>query len=550
MKTKKWIIIISIILVVIIIAGIVIGICLKNRNKEGNEEVATGSKWGDTYYAYLKEAIKEEDLTEAEEKYGMIQDMKDAKLQFCEVEENQDPTMIMTYKKDENSYVNVYQVTDENKVIYVAYKQPTEIEYLYNIEKDNYSWYIHTNNTSSDSYSSLKNIVDNLKKNSTKSEESSNVNIAEIEADYTINKDEAEISQEIDGGEVITISKFDEIFIKPGIEQNKQIDFNSEMKEKDLKDEITQAVEEYQKETQKVTDEIKEDIAKKVEEVKAKMEKIEKAKEEAKKGLKVGEYTLKYGKYVEYVGDYKTEGVLVLNPGGTCSLSANWQGKGYKAKNFKYKVGTYDFSQDIEPNYYVGIALLNEDGTINSKYMATSNTTLSDGDLGMFKYVEGTDNTTTTSKNENVVSTPIPDNQSSKGKLTSFEYDTSANNPIATGKYYRGKDTGTESVLEIKNATGNSFDFSINAIYMLPAGYPNLGEISGTAKAIKGGSYVCTFHEDGSYGFDYNIFFRIAGGETNPTITIEDEWMYVTGRTDGETPYCGHNVTFEGTYSK
>lgn len=47
--------------------------------------------------------------------------MQDAKIQFCEVDENQ--TMIMTYKKNNNPYVNVYQINDKNEVNYIAHKQ-------------------------------------------------------------------------------------------------------------------------------------------------------------------------------------------------------------------------------------------------------------------------------------------------------------------------------------------------------------------------------------------------------------------------------------------
>jgi hypothetical protein len=564
MKKKVLLIVIPIVLVIIIAISIVIGIILKKKN-ESEDEILTGSTWGDTYYAYLKEAIKEKDLNDAEEKYGMMLDMKDAKLQFCGVEENQDPTMIMTYKKNESSYVNVYQITDDKKVVYIAYKQPTEVEYLYDIEKDEYSWYVHTKETSSDSYSSLKNIVNNLNENSTKSEESDNVNIAELEADYTINEDEAEITQETVNGETLSISKLDEIFVKPEIEQNKQIDFDVDIKEKDLKEGIATAVQDYKNENQKLTDEIKENVSKKVEEIKAKKEEIEKAKkeveekkaaEEAKKGLKVGNYTLNYGKYV---GVYAATGeTLVLNADGTCQLTTNWSGEGEKVNNYKYKVDTYDFAQDITPHYSEGIGLLNEDGTLAYRYMPLSNTSISDGDMNRFDYSGTVDSSKTTTSSNDVQTNNTSSNttssksntQSSEGQLTSFEYDTSANDPISAGTYYRDKGSGTESVLEIKNPTGNSFEFSINAIYMTQAGYPNLGEASGTAKAIKGGGYVYTTHEDGEYGYDYNIFFRIAGGGSNPTITIEDEcYMYSLGKTE-ISPLCGHNVTFEGSYTK
>ena len=47
-------------------------------------------------------------------------------------------------KKDENQYVNVYQVFDDNQISVSSYQQPTYIEYLYDIAKNKYSWYIHT----------------------------------------------------------------------------------------------------------------------------------------------------------------------------------------------------------------------------------------------------------------------------------------------------------------------------------------------------------------------------------------------------------------------
>ena len=217
-KKKVLLIIIPIVLVIVIIAAVIIGLVL-NKNSEEDESV--GSKWGDTYYAYLKDAINEKDLTAAEEKYGMMLDMKDAKLQFCEVEENQNPTMIMTYKKNESSYINVYQLTDEKKVNYIAYKQPTELEYLYDIAKDEYSWYVHTTENENESYSSLKSVSNKLKESSTKSDSSENVNIAELQADYTIKKEEAEITTETTDGNTLSYKKFDEIFVKPNIEQNK-----------------------------------------------------------------------------------------------------------------------------------------------------------------------------------------------------------------------------------------------------------------------------------------------------------------------------------------
>lgn len=559
MKKKIWLIIIPIILVIIIVSAIVVAILLKKGN-EKDDEISTGSTWGDTYYAYLKEAITEKDLTEAEEKYGMKLDMKDAKLQFCEVEENQDPAMIMTYQKNESSYVNVYQITDNKKVTYVSYKQPTEVEYLYDIAKDEYSWYVHTNETTGDSYSSLKNIVNNLKGNSTKSEDSNNVNIAELEADYTINKDEAEISQETVNGETLTISKFDEIFVKPEIEQNKQIDFNVDIKEKDLKNVMKDAVDNYEKDSKKLTEEVKQEVSKKVEETKKKIEEVNKAKEElekkkaeeeaVKKGLAVGKYTLKYGVYTSDIHENGLYGTITLNYGGTFHIKSNYDESSAQKIAGRDEDGKYEVKLNQSDGYGGTTNIIKF--TTNSGYIfyfeVLNNDSLTDQYHGYYygttkkTYPEVSSNSSSSSATSNNTST-----SSQESGLTSFEYDTVVNDPIAAGTYYRNKGSGTESILEIKNPTGNSFDFSINAIYMTQAGYPNIGEISGTAKAIKGGGYV--FHTtEGS--LEYNIFFKVAGGGSNPTITIEDEcYMYSSGKTN-DSPFCGHNVTFEGTYSK
>ena len=103
-------------------------------------------------------------------------------------------------------------------------------------------------------------------------------------------------------------------------------------------------------------------------------------------------------------------------------------------------------------------------------------------------------------------------------------------------------------MLKIKSSSNNSFDFSIEAIYTSVPGAPNIGQIEGTAKAIKGGRFVFSTKEGSGtgYGYEYNIFFKVNGN----TIEIEDEcYMNRSGKTE-VNPVAGHNVTFEGTYSK
>lgn len=557
MKKKVLLIILPIILVIAIVAAIVVAVIV-NKNKE---EESTGSKWGDTYYAYLKDAVNEEDINIAESKYGIILGMKDSKIQFCEVDEGQDPTMIMTYKKENNSYVNVYQITDKNKVNYIAYKQPTEVEYLYNIEKDEYSWYIHEMGTDSDSYSSLKNISDKLKQNAEESNNSKSDYVAEMVADYTIKKEEATITQETTDGETITLDKFDEIFVRPEIEPNKQIDFNCDIKDKDLKKEIKSAVDSYKKDSKKITDAVKEVVAKKVEEVRAKKESIAKAKtdvenkkkaEEYSKGLKVGNATLKYGVYT-YTGEggytpgQTLKGEITLKPEGKFHIKSNFDDMSGQAASYD-EDGTYTIELDRDDGYggksnyirfkgdkgYSMVFDVYKDNSFSDQWHFYNLTTETKVEVP----------TTNTSNGASSSST----NSSGNSHLTAFEYDESANNKVAEGDYYRDKGTGTEGVLKIKSSSNNSFDFSIEAIYTSVPGAPNIGQIEGTAKAIKGGRFVFSTKEgsETGYGYEYNIFFKVNGN----TIEIEDEcYMNRSGKTE-VNPVAGHNVTFEGTYSK
>lgn len=123
--------------------------------------------------------------------------------------------------------------------------------------------------------------------------------------------------------------------------------------------------------------------------------------------------------------------------------------------------------------------------------------------------------------------------------MTKIVYDLNVNIKIPEGTYKT--ELGT---LTIKNSTGNSFDFEFSVTNGRPN--PNLGNMEGTAKAIQGGNFAYEEHNTGSYPYDYNVFFYIAGGDNNTSITVKDE----CSRKYMNSPYCGNGVTFQGTYTK
>ena len=449
MKKKVLLIVIPIVLVIVIIAAVIVGIVL---NKNSGEDGSVGSKWGDTYYAYLKEAIEEKDLNVAEEKYGMISDMEDARLQFCEVNDNQDPTMIMSYRKNGSSYINVYQITDEEKVNYIAYKQPTEVEYLYDIQKDEYLWYIHTTEDENELYSNLKNISNSLKESSAKSENDENVNIAEITADYTIKKDEAEVSTETTEGNIISYNKFDEIFVKPDIEPNIQLEFYVDIKEKDLKKLIKHAVSNYEEDLKKLTEEVKQAVSKKVEETKKKIEDVNKAKaeEEAiKKGLQVGKYTLKYGVYTSDIQEEDLYGTITLNYGGTFHIKSNYDEMSATKRDNIDEDGKYEVKLNQSDGYSgtTNYVVFKTNSGYSFTFEVVNNDSLTDQYHGYYygttkKTYPGAETDNTSSSSNNNSSNTSTSSQESG--LTEYEYDTTVNNPIAEGTYYRNKDNRYE----------------------------------------------------------------------------------------------------------
>ncbi len=129
---------------------------------------------------------------------------------------------------------------------------------------------------------------------------------------------------------------------------------------------------------------------------------------------------------------------------------------------------------------------------------------------------------------------------SSKNSIADIKFSNSPSDKIAEGEYKRGE-TGT---LTITNSKAGSFDFKLYCTYMTSAGYPNFGLLEGTAKQTTDGNFAYVERKANGDDYDYNVVFYIAGGDSNTTITIKDE------DAEGWNPYCGHNVTFEGTFQK
>lgn len=252
-KTKIIIIVISIVLLIAIlcVAGYFI-----IRNMKINESV--GTTWGDTYYAYLKEIKMSDNKTE----YGLAQDTNNVKIDFIQAVEEKDPVMEIAYNKDGAEYSNIYYINDSGTVEKTTPIAGT-IEYLYNIEKSNYSWYIHTKEENVEKYQTVNKII--------------NQDVEDEE--YSFEEKDLERNESN-----MNISEFDKIFVTTGVEDNlkNEIDFNSD--DLDFRDIVLNAVNSYKEDSEILTEELNQNITNRVEEIKnvekelEEKEKLEKAK--------------------------------------------------------------------------------------------------------------------------------------------------------------------------------------------------------------------------------------------------------------------------------
>ena len=358
-KSKKGLIIALVIIILVLIGASIGGYFLY---KKYQLEKPLETAWGQTYYTYLK-SVAESGNTEK------INELNNGtKLNFYDIEDIEEPVMILSYEKEDEEYSNIYFI-ENGAVNSRTYDFPTDIEMLYSIEEKEYNWYVTYNESKETEYIPVQNEIN--KSTGEKIDEES------LPKEYTIKNDEKTTVETVDGEE-LSIDKFDETFIKPDIVDN-SIDFNFNLVEEKLKEAIENLVNEYKNKDQIVTEEVKQTVTEKETEITNKQEEMEnakeevekkeaeeakrKAEEEAKKGFKVGSHRLQYGTYKSdvYIMDSSMYGTITIRQDGTCHIKANCEG------DYPYEAldcdGTYKATRAIDyHDYYDAIEFTTETG--------------------------------------------------------------------------------------------------------------------------------------------------------------------------------------------
>lgn len=376
--SKKIIIIIAIIILVVIIGAGIIGY-LAYQNIENNK--TTGTDWGDIYYNYLEDAkqTKEGKLIN----YGLYDNVENATIQFCQIKDEDTPSMVIKYTKSGNKYITIWDINEEKNKPDVEFKpEKEELKLLYNIEKQEYEWYCYQNEEGHELYTEIMPTEDTTNEGQI------------IYKIYDFKETDLPKDEELEETEKLTISKFEETFIIPDFEESKEISIDLDASKRKLKEAVTESVKEYKSEDEILTENVKETVENKLTELTNKKEKIKKVEEDKKKqeeeearlkaeeenkkkaeettnkeieGLKVGSYTLKYGTYkgkdYEYTdnADGAVDVLITLKSDETYTVTRTYKATG-RSTNSKgtFKAGKLNGVNTLE---------LSNDGV----YTATAN---------------------------------------------------------------------------------------------------------------------------------------------------------------------------------
>lgn len=260
---KKKVIVILIILVIIASVGFG-GYFIYQRNKQQDPFEL---EWVRIYYDYMRESHE----TLKANQNGLKYYREDEKIEFCKIENIRNPVMLYNYKELGVTFTNIFYINDNNEVkLLKSFKKDFNVEYLYDVEKQNYDYYAHESYSDKENYTK---IAESIKANeeeqkNKETENTSNINTFEIEEKYSVTT--------LDG-QVLEISKFDQKFIKTNVVEDNWKDINFDNYEDAIKKDFSRAVRNMEK---ILTEEIKQEVSEKEEKIQSKKEKMIKAIQE------------------------------------------------------------------------------------------------------------------------------------------------------------------------------------------------------------------------------------------------------------------------------
>ena len=313
-----------IIAIVVVCAILLVGGGFLVANILGGNNKPIAEVWGETYYVYLKDIV----ANNKQEDAGLPEDIKNGKLGFYDVKELDDPVMVISYEEDDETYSNVYYIED-GKVNAKVYEDPTEVEFLYNIENDEYDYYTHTSDSESDTYQKVSDGIENNN-----------------DDNYTFTEEDKTVVTDNDGNEV-EVSKYEETFAEVEVKDN-TVDYNYELNEKELKNNINDSISDYKEQDDLVNKNVEKQVDDHIKEIEDRKEEMKEIEENSfKHGLTNMDDALKYE--ISYYGG----GLLTsLFENGATTITAQDLPDSELAENiYQYMYNERDDVYDLDKVY-------------------------------------------------------------------------------------------------------------------------------------------------------------------------------------------------------
>lgn len=351
----------------------VITVCGIFGYKYMKESKTTGTDWGDKYYEFLQN----------------LSNGKNKKIMFTETSFYKDPLLVVYKNVDNNDKLKFaieFYAIENGKVKNItnrAYGSSEEIKFMYDVEKDQYNYFIYDSFEDSKNYESFDSIIIDFK-------------VSNVVSSMVVK--EGLNSEERNQREKEEIAKYDNysnyhtsIAEDPNKEFSYVIDTGMEIKHFDYKKD-TKYLFEKGKELVKLYKKNKDLGSKYNEKIQTKLENINKPNEdtanktEEEKGFKVGDYTLKYGKYrVCFNGTSCSE--FTLNQDGTAMLDGKQKYFRIDKHNFAQGVEEYQSGKNIYPAIIISDTKDGNGMNTYTPYATGSECLMTDGDLGCINYM-------------------------------------------------------------------------------------------------------------------------------------------------------------------
>ena len=255
------------------------------------ESTYSKEDWGQVYYNYLLDKKEEVVLPEESEEHT---------IKFYSVKEVENPVMVLHYQINGKQYANVYFIADK-KVNPIIYEEPVDIEFLYNVEKNESDYYLHIYHEEEEYFESISHEIKERIEDSVLDIENPGYEYIFSEEDRTTVKDMF--------GNVVSFSESEEVFIKPDLEEKEGLQFSLDMDPQKLKETIKNSIQNYELENKSIQNNLEEKIAKKSEEVQNRKKEVAQIKSTNSKEKSSVESTYKKlrGVWKEQNGDFYIE---------------------------------------------------------------------------------------------------------------------------------------------------------------------------------------------------------------------------------------------------